>query len=111
MYPLLRIGYRAENRNYMATHHDYGAEGKIIALKGSPTEVLAMCDWYIKDGEKILISDDDKLAMETENERMAGEALRVLAFAYHHVENCNGDVSDISSGSVWLGLVGMADPT
>ncbi len=111
MYSLLKIGYRAENRNYMATHHDYGAEGKIIALKGSPTEVLAMCDWYIKDGEKILIADDDKLAMETENERMAGEALRVLAFAYQHIENGNGAASDISSGFVWLGLVGMADPT
>jgi Ca2+-transporting ATPase len=111
MYPLLKIGYRSENRNYMATHHDYGAEGKIIALKGSPAEVLAMCNWYIKDGEKILISDDDKLAMETENERMAGEALRVLAFAYHHIENGNGASSDISSGFVWLGLVGMADPT
>ena len=111
MYPLLKIGYRSENRNYMASHHDYGAEGKIIALKGSPTEVLAMCDWHIKDGEKILISDDDRLAMETENERMAGEALRVLAFAYHHIENGNGTGSDISSGFVWLGLVGMADPT
>jgi len=111
IYPLLKIGYRAENRNYMATHHDYGAEGKIIALKGSPTEVLAMCDWHIKDGEKILISDDDRLAMETENERMAGEALRVLAFAYHHTENGNGAESEISSGFVWLGLVGMADPT
>ena len=111
MFPLLKIGYRSENRNYMATHHDYGAEGKIIALKGSPTEVLAMCDWYIKDGEKILISDDDRLAMETENERMAGEALRVLAFAYHHIKNGNGDGSEISSGFVWLGLVGMADPT
>ncbi len=113
MYPLLKIGYRAENRNYMASHHDYGAEGKIIALKGSPMEVLAMCDWHIKDGEKILISDDDRLAMETENERMAGEALRVLAFAYHHIENGNGNGagSDISSGFVWLGLVGMADPT
>ena len=111
MYPLIKIGYRSENRNYMATHHDYGAEGKIIALKGSPTEVLAMCEWHIKDGEKILISDDDKLAMETENERMAGEALRVLAFAYRHIENGNGTASEISSGFVWLGLVGMADPT
>ena len=111
MFPLLKIGYRSENRNYMATHHDYGVEGKIIALKGSPTEVLAMCDWYIKDGEKILISDDDRLALETENERMAGEALRVLAFAYHQSENGNGAGSDITRGFVWLGLVGMADPT
>lgn len=111
MYPLLKIGYRAENRNYMATHHDYGDEGKIIALKGSPMEVLGMCDWHIKNGEKILISDDDKLAIETENEQMAGEALRVLGFAYQHIENGNGNGSEIVSGFVWLGLAGMADPT
>lgn len=109
-YPLLNINYRSENRNYMATRHDFGEEGKIVALKGSPTEVLAMCNWYIRDGEKIGISDDDRLAIETENERMAGEALRVLGIAYCHVENGNCE-SDVSSGFIWLGLVGMADPT
>ncbi len=110
MYPLLKICYRAENRNYMATQHDFGPEGKIIALKGSPTEVLEMCDLYIKDGEKFPISVDDRLAMETENERMAGEALRILGIAYQHIEN-GSSACDITSGFVWLGLVGMADPT
>ncbi len=111
MYPLLKINFRSENRNYMVTNHNYGSEGKIRAVKGSPTEVLAMCDWYIKDGEKIAISDDDRLAIENENERMAGEALRVLGFAYEHDKNGNGELSDMSRGFIWLGLVGMADPT
>ncbi|MBF0505415.1 MAG: HAD-IC family P-type ATPase [Nitrospirae bacterium] len=110
IYPLLKISYRSENRNFMATRHDFGNEGKIIALKGSPTEVLAMCDWYVRDSEKLSMSDDDRLAIETENERMAGEALRVLGVAYHYVENGN-DADDISNGFIWLGLVGMADPT
>ncbi|MGD0283107.1 MAG: HAD-IC family P-type ATPase [Dissulfurispiraceae bacterium] len=111
MYPLLKISFRSENRNYMVTNHNYGSEGKIRAVKGSPTEVLAMCDWYIKDGEKIAISDDDRLAIENENERMAGEALRVLGFAYDHDKNGNSELSDMSTGFIWLGLVGMADPT
>ncbi len=110
MYPLLKISYRSENRNYMATRHDFGSEGRIVALKGSPTEVLAMCDWYIRDGEKISMSDDDRLSIDTENERMAGEALRVLGVAYCRMENGNCE-HDVSSGFIWLGLVGMADPT
>jgi Ca2+-transporting ATPase len=115
MHRLLKIGHRAENRNYMTTYHDYGSEGRMVALKGSPSEVLAMCDWHIREGEKLVLSDDDRIAIQTENERMAGQALRVLGFAYRYVENGNGNgnggTNSEPSGFVWLGLVGMADPT
>ncbi|MBF0557825.1 MAG: cation-transporting P-type ATPase [Nitrospirae bacterium] len=110
-HPLINIKHRSENRNFMASSHDFGSEGMVIAVKGSPNEVLAMCDWHIRDGEKIPISDDDRLAIETENERMAGDALRILGFAYLHGNNGNGLSCDVNCGFVWLGLVGMADPT
>jgi Ca2+-transporting ATPase len=71
------------------------------------------------NGKKIPIKDDDRLAIEIENERMAGNALRMLGVAYAsikqgqgvggkgHEENMDSlDPQDF----VWLGLVGMADP-
>ncbi|HEX8949891.1 MAG TPA: HAD-IC family P-type ATPase, partial [Dissulfurispiraceae bacterium] len=108
-FPLLKIKHRSENRNFMSTLHGFTGKGKIIALKGSPSEVLSMCDWHIRDGGKLPLTDNDRSAIETENERMAGDALRVLGLAFHNMENGDDDFH-AGSGFIWLGLVGMADP-
>lgn len=133
-FPLLTVRHRSENRNFMTTIHGIkiqGSEnhyGKIIAIKGSPNEVLAMCSFYMKDGKKIPLTEDDRLAIEVENERMAGDALRVLGVAYAFIDEgimkecqgssgmcqekkwLNSELSTLSSNLIWLGLVGMADP-
>ncbi|MCL4475342.1 MAG: cation-transporting P-type ATPase [Nitrospirae bacterium] len=111
---LVNIQHRSENRNYMYTLHRAGNHSALVAVKGSPNEVLSMCRWHMKDGRKIPLTDEDRLAIETENERMAGEALRVLGVAYSLSDGepgafLNNDV-DFSDNLVWLGLVGMADP-
>jgi Ca2+-transporting ATPase len=119
-FPILKIQHRSENRNYMITvHKEENKKGRLIAVKGSPAEVLSMCRWQMVNGKKIPIKDDDRLAIEIENERMAGNALRMLGVAYAsikqgqgvggkgHEENMDSlDPQDF----VWLGLVGMADP-
>jgi Ca2+-transporting ATPase len=112
--PLVKIRHRSENRNYMFTLHRAENDTAIIAIKGSPNEVLSMCGWHMRDGKKIPLTDDDLLAIETENERMAGEALRVLGAAYFLTDGepgmfADNDV-DFSDDLVWLGLIGMADP-
>lgn len=129
-FPLLKIQHRSENRNYMVTIHNIkvrGSEnhhGKVIAVKGSPTEVLSMCTFYMRDGKKLPLSEEDRLKIDMENERMAGNALRVLGIAYAFVDEGieprveSQELSDISnpeplilkSELIWLGLIGMADP-
>jgi Ca2+-transporting ATPase len=98
----------------MYTLHSAGNHSTLIAIKGSPGEVLSMCRWHMKDGEKIPLGDEDRLAIETENERMAGDALRVLGVAYSLSDNepvpLAGDDPDFSDTLVWIGLIGMADP-
>ncbi|MEP9410859.1 MAG: cation-transporting P-type ATPase [Candidatus Brocadia sp.] len=108
-YPLLRIKHRAERRNFMITVHQSVQHRKFIALKGNPSEVQAMCSWQIRDGKKIPITDEDRVMIEKENERMAGDALRVLGVAYQHTEN-DQEEPDLQNGFTWLGLIGMADP-
>jgi Ca2+-transporting ATPase len=59
------------------------------------------------------MTDEERLRIETENERMAGKALRVLGMAYVHEANdaFPGLInSDLGGGLIWIGLVGMADP-
>jgi Ca2+-transporting ATPase len=110
-YSFIKINHRSENRNFMSSIHEYRNNNKhyLVALKGSPAEVLAMCSYQIKDGVKIPLNEDDRLAIEIENERMAGKALRVLAAAYCHIENSDDDFAG-NKDLVWLGLIGMADP-
>ncbi len=113
-YPLLRIEHRSEQRPFMTTHHACPAGDELLALKGSPLDVLAMCNWHIKDGVRLPLNVQDRLEIEMENDRMANDALRVLGFAWHQGE-VNGNFlengfNQQDKGFTWLGLAGMADP-
>lgn len=119
--PLVRVVHRSEARNYMLTMHGpltgdvfpsaiARAEPRwLIALKGSPLEVLSMCDYAIRDGMELPLTEEERFAIGLANERMAGESLRVLGLAYAIIgAEENGSLRE--HGFVWLGLVGMADP-
>jgi Ca2+-transporting ATPase len=110
-YPLLKTTHRAEGRNYMGTVHTHPTKkGQFLALKGSPLDVLNMCGWQIKGGRRLTLSEDDKLAIEAQNEYMAGsEAQRVLGMAYAEGEDLVGDLQT-DNGLTWVGMVGMIDP-
>jgi Ca2+-transporting ATPase len=105
---LLKMAHRSESRLFMSTLHQMKDKRKVLSLKGSPPEVLAMCDRQRIDGKTVPLTEADRLAIEIENERMAGDALRVLGFAYQSFEA--DEKGDLENGLVWVGLVGMSDP-
>jgi Ca2+-transporting ATPase len=84
---------------------------KLLTIKGSPPEVLALCRQYLLDGQIIPLSETDRLTIELENERMGSEGLRVLGMGFAFLEG-NGNGADVVEGRgfAWIGLVGMADP-
>ncbi|MGD9505056.1 MAG: HAD-IC family P-type ATPase [Syntrophobacteraceae bacterium] len=118
-HPLIATNLRSENRLYMSTRHEIrGNSGILTALKGSPLDVLAMCRTYLKDGTPHPLTEEDRIAIQNENEHMAGKALRVLGLAYA-IDHDDDDVIDVGEGTgeepledglIWLGLIGMADP-
>ena len=81
-YPRERVEYRTEKQSYMRTIHSAEGDKKLVAVKGSPVEVLEMCGWWIKDGKRLPLTEADRTALLIENDHMAGDALRVLGFAY-----------------------------
>jgi len=107
-YPRLGIHYRSEARQSMSTLHAVSENGRLLAFKGSPLEVLAKCTGQIRDGETAPLSETDRDAIELENERMAGDALRVLGIAYCTGDDSSGDLEECEL--TWLGLIGMTDP-
>jgi len=93
---------------YMATLHQDG-EDNIIYVKGSPEQIIDMCDNYMVHGQVIPIDEDE---VHDKAVAMAGDALRVLGMAYKRLP---GDKKTITSedlnGLVFLGLQGMIDPS
>lgn len=104
---LLETIPRTEDRNIMSTVHKTRNQQKFVALKGSPAEVLERCNSQMKNGEVVPLTDENRQALELENERMAGKALRVLGVAYTDIDDTE---EDPEKDLTWLGLTGMADP-
>jgi Ca2+-transporting ATPase len=107
-YPLLAGELRAERRNYMRTvHATPGRHRRLVAVKGNPAEVLAMCA-EVQGGWQARACDAlARAAILAQNDEMARDGLRVLGFA------CAEVPSDQARGAeplTWLGLVGLADP-
>ncbi|MEW6595440.1 MAG: cation-transporting P-type ATPase [Thermodesulfobacteriota bacterium] len=109
-YPRLLIMHRSEQRNYMATAHRLPGGKRLLAVKGSPAEVLALCNRHRRGRRNYQLKAEERLAIQTENERMAGNALRVLGVAYVLLEEEASLTEEQLPELIWLGLVGMVDP-
>jgi Ca2+-transporting ATPase len=106
---LLKVNHRSESRLFMSAIHERLDGKKILSVKGSPPEVLAMCKWQMIDGELVPLTEESIVEIETENERMAGEALRVLGFAFKEIAEMP-DKDSHENGLIWVGIIGMSDP-
>ena len=106
-HPLLDVEHRSEGRKWMATWHA-SELGHVVAVKGAPTEVLELCQRWLRDGVPVPLSEDDRRSIRRQNERMAGDALRVLGMAY--AERPRTELEPLGADLVWLGLEGLADP-
>ncbi len=105
-HPLTNLQLRAGDRNYMVSEHTLADGRRVLAIKGSPDEVLALCDRLHVRGSIRSMGEADRATVESVNGRMAGQALRVLGVAYAESEAPHGPQERF----VWLGLIGMADP-
>ena len=106
-FPTAEIEHRTEARQRMATrHHRAGAPGRLLAVKGAPLEVLELCPFWWQNGRAEPLTEETRRTIRRQNERMAGDALRVLGVAYAE----GGEEAALEERLVWLGLVGLADP-
>ena len=82
---------------------------KRVMVKGAPDVLVARCNsWLTPEGSVVL---GDAAPILIENETMAQNALRVLAFGYKDVDAVDvTDVEGTESGLIFCGLVGMIDP-
>jgi Ca2+-transporting ATPase len=106
-HPLHRSRPRSEQRNFMDTlHTDEERNEPLLVVKGTPVEVLPLCKHILEDGTVRALEEKDLERIRLENERMAGQALRVLAVAYSK----DTGVPEQRRNLIWIGLAGIADP-
>jgi len=106
-HPRSKIEFRSEDRPYMSTYHPLKDGKHLVAVKGSPLEVLQLCQHYFKGGRRSRLNDEVVQSIMNANERMAGDALRVLGVAFAEQDD---DGQNAIADLTWLGLVGMIDP-
>ena len=107
-YPRLDAIPFESQHQYMATLH--GGDNPVVYLKGSVESLLARCaDILSVDGESRPL---DAAVVHAQVEAMAGQGMRVLAFARLsvHPDTTLIDHPQVAGGLTFIGLQGMIDP-
>ena len=89
------------------------ANGKyIVYTKGGVDELLKICTSYEINGEIKTDLENYKTIIRENNEKMAKEALRVLAMGYKEMDHLptKEEMKTIESNLTYVGMVGMIDP-
>lgn len=104
--PMVKVNYRAEDRPYMVTVHAMENGQFFSAIKGSPSEVLELCQNCYIDGRREKLSEEQRKSILIDNEKLGADALRVLGMAFSISEDADGYKQE---ELIWLGLVAMED--
>jgi Ca2+-transporting ATPase len=108
-WPMEAIAYRSGDRLYVKTTHLDAARNRLVAVKGSPEQVLSLCRRRQQNGRRPKLSESARRAIVRENRKMAGEGLRVLGLAYAAVDAGVDPDSAFETGLTWVGLIGLSD--
>ena len=99
-------------KRYMATLHQLPDGRKVAYVKGAPELILSMSDRYQIHGQPAQFDPATAAEFAARNAEMAADALRLLAVARKEFPPEKEEIerTDIESGLVFLGAVGMMDP-
>ncbi len=98
-------------RKMMTTIHKIKT-GYRIVTKGAPDVILKRCSNYYSNSNTYTLNRSNLSSIESNNEKMANEALRVIAVSFKDVDSLprNIDSNSIEKDLTLVGLIGMIDP-
>ncbi len=102
------VPFSSESKRMVTVHR--AADGRAVAyVKGGP-EVVADASVGVFTGAGVQpMTPEARQRVLADNQKLAGQALRVLALAYKDLPEGYRD-EDLAGGLVFVGLVGMIDP-
>lgn len=110
-YPRINELPFSSERKCMSTIHQSKGK-KLVFTKGAPEVILERCSSIHENGTPQRLLLDKKRQIHEINEKMAAQALRVLAVAYKEIPDSTNDFDEktLESDLIFLGLIGMIDP-
>lgn len=102
-----------EPRSVDGAADDWIEEGYVAFVKGAPESLYGLIRWYLgPDGELLPFDENARRVVHEKGLEMAKEALRVMAFAYRHLDGLPSEVvpETVERDLTFIGLVGMIDP-
>lgn len=108
---IAEIPFESERRRMSVIYRDDDSN-HILYTKGAPDTLLELCQYYHTAAGPTSLTQEYIDKINSVNEQMASQALRVLAVAYRRltpVQAQNPDES-LEANLVFAGLVGMIDP-
>jgi P-type Ca2+ transporter type 2C len=107
----LQDAFSFDSQRKMTSSVYISGGNSFVFAKGAPESILDKCTAIGSENERGSMSDTARTAIRVEVESMAGEAMRVIAFAYKKVSGQkNLTREEAESDLVFLGLGGFADP-
>ena len=100
------------SRKLMTTVHQVN-DKYVVYTKGGVDELLQNCNSYIIDGKIKKDLEQFKTNIYENNENMAKNALRVLAFGYKTIDKLpesKKEIQKLETDLTFIGMVGMIDP-
>ena len=101
------------DRKMMTTFHENFIEGKVVSFtKGAPDIILSKCTRVFLGGSIVDMTQEQMDQIMSTNSQFAGDALRVLAFAYRGYDKLPDKITseEIETDLIFVGLMGMIDP-
>ena len=99
------------SRKMMTTIHKM-PNGYRVITKGAPDVLLKRCNKVYDNGNVTTLDYSKTKLIENQNNKMADDALRVLAIAYLDIPNLPSkiDTETVEKNLIFIGLIGMIDP-
>ncbi|MBM3244671.1 MAG: HAD-IC family P-type ATPase [Candidatus Omnitrophica bacterium] len=97
----------------MATRHKLSDNKTTIYVKGAPEKIVEICGYYLEGGKITELTDPLRKEILLSSERMAKDALRVLAFGFSEDSNARSvkfDWDFLKGKLIFSGLIGNIDP-
>jgi len=106
------IPFTSERKRMTTVHVLPDVEPHVVVIKGAPEVVLERCSTVARGGRAVELTAEERVKISAVNEKMASEALRVLALAYKEEEEVPEELDEktFETDFALLGLVGMIDP-
>jgi Ca2+-transporting ATPase len=105
LYPRIdEIPFSSETKRMTTLNR--GPSGTTAYCKGAPEVILKSCNRTLSQSGEVPLTHDEKEAILKSGQRIAEDAMRVLALAYKP----DATIQNAESEMVFLGLVGMIDP-